>query len=176
MSEQNPTNKADELYQRAYGPPRPKPTAPMSPGHRALLVLTVVVALAVTGYTLLQIPSMPEEIPMRYGFDGSIYAYGPPTSALWLSLLMAVLVLFIAWFSTKPHWMNYPFTITEDNAEQAYRVSQHMMVQLAAAITLTTVGMVSPWVDWPFVWLTGVGTALAAVACLIGVIRIFRAR
>lgn len=176
MSEQNPENKADELFERAYGPPRPKPEAPMGPGHRALLALSLVTILAVAGYTILQIPSMPEEVPVRFGFDGTVSATGSPMSALWLSLLMAAMVLFIAWFSTKPHWMNYPFMITEDNAEQAYRVSQQMMVQLAAAVTLATVGMASPWVEWPLVWLTGGGTVLVAVVCLIGIIRVFRAR
>lgn len=177
MSEQDPAqNKADELYERAYGPARPTPEEPMDPGHRALLVLSVVTALAVTGYTALQITSMPEEIPVRFGFDGSIHSYGSAMTALWLPLGMTALVLFIAWFSTKPHWLNYPFVVTAENAQRAYRVGQQTMVQISSAVVIAMIGMVSAWVGWPLVWLTGIGTAVLTVMAVVGIIRIIRAR
>lgn len=176
MSEQNPKNKADELYQRAYGPPRPKPTAPMSPGHRALLVLTVVAVLAVTGYTILQIPSMPEEIPVHFGFDGTVNRYGSPMTALWLALLMIVLTLATAWFSSKPHWMNYPFPVTEDNAPRLYLIGQQMMVHMAATLAVITVGIMSSWLDWPLFWLVSTGVIAMLVLVAVDIVRLFRAR
>lgn len=176
MSEQKPTSKADELYERAWGPPRPKPEFSMDPGHRALLALSVVTTLAVTGYTILQIPSMPEQIPVSFGFDGTVYSYGSPMTALWLPLATAALVLFMAWFSTKPHWLNYPYMLTGENAQRAYRVGQQMMVQITSAVVLALLGIVSSWVGWPLFWLTGTGTALLLLLTVVSIIRLIRVR
>lgn len=176
MSEQKPTSKADELYRRAWGPPRPKPETSMDPGHRALLALSVMITLAVAGYTALQIPSMPEQIPVHFGFDGSVNRYGSPMTALWLPLMMVAITLFVAWFSTKPQWMNYPFVLTEENAERVYLVGRQMMVHTAASLAAVTIGMVSHWVGWPLYWLTGTGVVLMVAASVLNIVRLFRAR
>lgn len=169
-------SKADRLYRQAYGDPRPKPEFTMDPLHLALVVLSVVTALVMPVLIALRVPEVPEQIPVHFNVFGEVNRYGSPWTALWVTGGLAVTVLLISWISFKPHWFNYPFIITAENAQRAYRIGQQLMVQIAALMAAATFGSAASWLGWGLFWLVPMSVAVLLALTVIHIIRTFRAR
>lgn len=74
-------------------------------------------------------PELPERIPMHFDVKGTPDSWGGKTS-VWVPLLFNIpLSWFVFWLAGKPHWLNYPYEITPDNAESEYtRMSKALRV------------------------------------------------
>ncbi len=70
---------------------RPKPDFTLDPFHRGLLTASVAAAVLASVYTLLQIPSMPEEVPIHWSGGGTV-SYRSRGSIAWPILLVMLCV------------------------------------------------------------------------------------
>ncbi|GAA1455317.1 DUF1648 domain-containing protein [Nesterenkonia lacusekhoensis] len=122
---------------------RPQPAVRMDPFHRGLLASSVAVAVLVSVYTLLQIPSMSEEVPVRWGFSGDV-TYGSPATMIWPVLGLLVGTLGCAVLARYPRIYNYPRELNERNVQRQYRNGAQLMVWTTASLAMTTLGMALP--------------------------------
>ena len=72
-------------------------------------------------------PSLPSTIPVHYGFAGQPDAWGGKIELLELPAVSILLYLGLTVLARYPHKLNYPWTITERNAEQQYRLAKSLV-------------------------------------------------
>ncbi len=77
---------------------------------------------------------LPPRIPLKFGFQGQPIAWGSAHS-IWTipGLAIGMMVLFLALF-TVPHVHNYPWDVTEKNAERLYRLSRKFLLLMLVFI------------------------------------------
>src|SRR5260370_8870297 len=71
--------------------------------------------------------SLPTTIPVHYGFSGQPDAWGGKIELLELPVVSVLLYLGLTWLARYPHKFNYPWTITERNAEKQYRLAKFLV-------------------------------------------------
>jgi len=91
---------------------------------------------------------LPESIPTHFDFAGRVDAWGDKTDIL---LLFGLSILFYAgltWLSRYPQKFNYPWKISENNAERQYHLASNFVkvielrsVWLFAIISLQMIGI-----------------------------------
>ncbi|MGO2053329.1 MAG: DUF1648 domain-containing protein [Glutamicibacter sp.] len=108
---------------------------------RTLRAVTLLGAILVSAWILVQYPSMPEIVPTHFDLTGQPDDFSEKTSVLWISGVMVAMIFLIMWLSTKPKSLNYPNAITEENAQFIYREGERMMVCIAAALLLIYLGI-----------------------------------
>src|SRR5712692_3504798 len=67
--------------------------------------------------------SLPSTIPVHYGLSGQPDAWGGRIELLDLPVVSVILYVGLTWLARYPHRLN-PWTITERNAEQLYRLAK----------------------------------------------------
>lgn len=117
--------------------PKGRPTYRAAPDAVTKWLRNGAVALTLlTGVALLaSYPSLPNEIPTHFTFAGEADGWGPKSTIFILVAIFTVLTLGISWLSSRPQLLNYPFVITEDNAQACYREAVRMMVWLSVGIS-----------------------------------------
>jgi uncharacterized membrane protein len=76
--------------------------------------------------------SLPDRVPIHFGFDGRPDSWGRRYILLALPIVAILLYVGMSVMSRYPHTYNYPWRITEENAEWAYR-SARLLVGLLKA-------------------------------------------
>ncbi len=71
--------------------------------------------------------TLPGTIPVHYGFSGRPDAWGGKIELLELPVVSILLYLGLTLLARYPHKLNYPWTITERNAEQQYRLAKSLV-------------------------------------------------
>jgi len=71
--------------------------------------------------------TLPGTIPVHYGFSGRPDAWGGKIELLELPAVSILLYLGLTLLARYPHKLNYPWTITERNAEQQYRLAKSLV-------------------------------------------------
>ena len=66
---------------------------------------------------------LPEVIPSHFGFDGEADGFNDMNSIWTLPVIGVMIYLGMAILIKYPHIFNYPKEITEENAEQMYRIA-----------------------------------------------------
>ena len=85
---------------------------------------------------MLSYNDLPDTIPRHYNFTGRPDGYGEK-SILFILLALAILTYLIMTFSLRfPHLFNYPFEITEENAERQYKNSALLVRALKIIVTV----------------------------------------
>jgi uncharacterized membrane protein len=77
---------------------------------------------------------LPSTIPVHYGFSGQPDAWGGKAELLALPVVSVLLYLGLTWLARYPHKLNYPWTITERNAEQQYRLAKSLVGAVKALL------------------------------------------
>jgi uncharacterized membrane protein len=106
--------------------------------------------------------NLPDTIPIHFNFKGEAGGFGAK-STIWvlpvLGLLMYYGMNFIA-NKVKPHLMNYPVEVTEENASQLYSMSIKLLVLLNFLIavifvilTIEIIGIAFKWSQPRLSWL-----------------------
>ncbi len=124
---------------------RPQPDFTLDPLHRGLLTTSVAVAVLVSVYTLLQIPSMPEEVPIHWSAGGTV-SYGSRGSIAFPILLLLACVIGTAVMTRYPRIFSFPFDLTEHNVQVQYRNAVQMMVWTTVSLAIMNVGTALPWI------------------------------
>ena len=71
--------------------------------------------------------SLPSTIPVHYGLSGQPDAWGGKIELLELPVVSILLYLGLTLLARYPDKLNYPWTITERNAEQQYRLAKSLV-------------------------------------------------
>ena len=101
-----------------------------------LVEIAALVGVLLTVVVIVQSwPTLPDTIPTHFGVSGQPDAWGSRVS-LWLLPGISILLVYIPLtiFSRFPHIGNYPWNITEENAETQYQLARSMMGWLKAEI------------------------------------------
>jgi uncharacterized membrane protein len=126
-----------------------------SKGNRPRLKLprtsleTTLEILAVAGLTLglynliASYSALPASIPVHFDFKGEVDSWGGKKTIWLLGGLLVVIYVSLTLVSRIPHLYNYPWEITEENAERQYRISRTFITLLKAEIVWLFAGMIS---------------------------------
>lgn len=103
---------------------------------RLMEVLALLLFLAAPIYFIVMYPSLPDQIPTRFGFDGEVTAQASKATniLMYVASFMTYLMLTVITFVPQSH--NYPVNVTADNAQQLYRISVTMLRVLKLCIML----------------------------------------
>lgn len=95
-----------------------------------------VIALAGLIFELLVIAmhwgELPERIPVHFGVSGDPDAWGSRKMLLLLPLVSGAMYLFLTLLARSPQHFNYPFEITQENAERQYAIGQSLVAWVKA--------------------------------------------
>lgn len=80
---------------------------------------------------------LPDKVPAHYGFSGEVTRYGGKWELLILPIISIFLYVFMHIVAKYPHKHNYPIEITEENAEEAYRISYWLISVMKDIILIT---------------------------------------
>lgn len=93
-------------------------------------VAAIAVAAVCLLVTAIAYPSLPEMIPFHFGATGEPDSWEPRSLALVNPVIFGVIIVGMSLLSRHPRILNYAGVITEDNAQQIYRLGEQMIVQL----------------------------------------------
>lgn len=109
----------------------------------------VVEALAIAGIVMslaalfCSWSDLPDRIPMHYGFGGKPDAYSGQWTVIVLPIIAIVMYAGLSLIRKIPHYYNYPWPITEDNAAAMYKIS----IVLIACIKMEVVWLFT-YIEW----------------------------
>ena len=76
---------------------------------------------------MLQWNRLPPQVPSHFGLSGEPDAWSSRSTILILPLIAAVIYVSLTLLTRIPHTYNYPWPITDANAEEQYRLSQRLL-------------------------------------------------
>lgn len=115
---------------------RPIIEVPKEPLDWFLEGLAWITVFAMFAYPLYHYGNLPDEIPIHFGPNGQVDAYGPKRSIWILPIISLITFLIFFILNLSPHIFNYPTKITEDNALVQYQAATRLMRLLNAIITV----------------------------------------
>jgi hypothetical protein len=136
-----------------------------------------------TTFTLRAWPTLPESVPLHFGFNGRPDAWGGAGSLAVLLALSWGLYLALSLVQRIPHHYNYPVPVTAENARRLYLLGRQLvfglkLILMAAfavlicAIVMIARGQLRSLSVW---YLPGVLLSVGLVLG-IGIVRMTRAR
>ena len=94
------------------------------------LVLEVAAAAAIILHVLLLSRAwltLPDTIPVHFGISGQPDKWGQKAELLVLPVLGLLLYVGLTWISRYAHKFNYPWEVTQQNAERQYRLARLLL-------------------------------------------------
>jgi uncharacterized membrane protein len=107
--------------------PQPRLDVPKKPTDRAIELVGYGALLMLFGIPAIFYYSLPESIPVHYGFDGVPGRYGPRNMIWLLPGIGIVLYAGMMWLVNYPHLFNYPVRLTTKNIYRQYRYAQRVL-------------------------------------------------
>ena len=116
--------------------PRPRLDVPKEPSDRAIELVGYGALLMLFGIPAIFYYSLPETIPIHYGFDGVPDDYGP-RHMIWLLPGIGIAVYAgLMWLAHYPHWFNYPVRLTTENIYRQYRYAQRLLRMISTLVVV----------------------------------------
>ncbi len=145
---------------------------------KVISVLCAVVVVVTLARVILAWGSLPNTIPVHYGFDGQIDEWGSKTRIFVVPVLLLVLHIGIEIVERHPKWWNTSVKVTSKNRDGVYRAAAALLasmkavlvVSLSAVSAVQVGGGAQPWFLFPAIIL-----ALAAVV-IFWIVRLRRLR
>lgn len=106
---------------------RPRLDVPKKPTDRAIELVGYGALLMLFGIPAIFYYSLPETIPVHFGFDGVPGRFGPRHMIWLLPGIGIVLYAGLMWLVNYPHLLNYPVRLTTDNIYRQYRYAQRLL-------------------------------------------------
>jgi uncharacterized membrane protein len=113
---------------------RPKLQLDQSMLEHALGLASIAGILYTTVQLYLVWDHLPTRIPTHFGVSGRPDGWGGKTSLLVLLAVSVGMFLMLTVISRFPHWCNFPWRITEENAERQYRIVKDMLAWMKAEL------------------------------------------
>lgn len=151
---------------------RPERVYRTGPWTQRLRMVSLVAICAITFAVLIGYPTLPDVIPTHFTFQGEADGHGARESVLWLSAVMLICAVLLAWLSTKPRSFNYPGTVTRENAQRIYREGERMMVWLLAAVVVIYCGLAVQIFTGAGMVLVVFGLVAMVASVLVGLLRL----
>lgn len=107
---------------------RPKLSIPRSVSERVGQALAIAGILACVSVLALNFSDLPEKIPQHFGMGGNPDAWSGQWS-LW-AILITNIVMFVGLSLVEkiPHYYNYAWPITRENAPRMYRLARELIL------------------------------------------------
>lgn len=155
---------------------RPKPDFVLDPLNRALLLISLLVPVLLIVLFAVQMPSMPEQVPVQFGLDGSVNRYGSPWEGLWTAVGAAAVIVGVAILARYPRVFNYPVELTGSNVQAQYKNAVQMLVWLNVSMAVMAMGLTALWIDLLWINLVWAGLVLMGVSMVFFIRRMFKLR
>jgi len=81
---------------------------------------------------------LPQKVPVQFGTSGTPDAWGSKTILLGLMGIALVVYLGLTLVGRIPHLYNYPYPVTEANAERQYLLARSLVVALRTEIVVVS--------------------------------------
>jgi uncharacterized membrane protein len=108
----------------------------MRPSEHAINVVASFGVAATIAMVILAWRTLPDRIAHHFDFAGSPDAWGGPSVLLLLPAISVAMYAMLTFVAHSPHRFNYPWPITEQNAERQYRITLSMLLMLKAEIAI----------------------------------------
>ncbi|MGH3652512.1 hypothetical protein [Glutamicibacter sp.] len=154
---------------------RPARTYQSGKAVKALRIASVLGALLICAWMLWEYRGIADTAATNPDAGGTTGRYGHGPQMLWGSTAMLATILLIAWGSKHPARLNYPFQITEQNAQPVYREGERTLAWVAGALMVLDLGLARGSIGAASAGLEAAGLLLLAAAGAIGIMRIIRA-
>lgn len=155
---------------------RPRPDFSLDPLHRSLMLISVVVPVLLTAFIAVRMPSMPAQVPVQFGLDGTVNRYGSPWEGLWTAAGAAAVIIGVAVLARFPRVFNYPVELTSSNIQVQYKNAVQMMVWLNVSMAVLVMGLMALWIDLLWINLVWVGLVLMGVSMVFFIRRMLKLR
>ena len=109
---------------------RPKIRPPWSGVDRFLQATGWAGAVAIVIAFIVGLLRLPDRVPVHFGFAGRPDRWGVPAELLFVMVIALALFAFLTFLTRIPHLYNYPWPITEENAERQYALSRRLVLLL----------------------------------------------
>jgi uncharacterized membrane protein len=116
---------------------RPKLSIPLTPTDISAEVLALAALVCSAVIRFLIVPKLANVIPTHFDASGAADLWGPKTTIYPLFYIVIWTYVGLTILSRFPHFFNYPWPITEENAQAQYRIARSMMIWMKAEILLT---------------------------------------
>ncbi len=114
---------------------RPKINPPLSVFDIILESLAALFVLWMIATLIMDYPALPERVPTHFNASGEADDWGGKPSLLLLPVIAVVLYAGLTILNRFPYAFNYPFEITEENAERQYRLAKTMVITVKMMVT-----------------------------------------
>lgn len=135
---------------------RPKIKLELTPTDKIFEILGWTSVLAIWVLTITNYTNLPDTIPVHYNMAGQVDGFGDKVNILTLPLIATVLFVSLTILNKFPHILNYPASITADNALRQYtnatrliRYLKFIIVVIFGLISLQTIRNVSEQTNGP---------------------------
>jgi uncharacterized membrane protein len=105
---------------------RPKLTLPFSAVDRGLIGFATLGLVLNFALVLYYLPQIPEQVPMKFSFSGEPVAWSGRSMIWLLPALSAFIFALLLLIARVPQVHNFPWTVTERNAQGFYRLSRQL--------------------------------------------------
>ena len=122
---------------------RPRIDIPRSGFEKTVEALAVVGVLASFYLLIFCYNKLPEKIPMHFGFGGKPDAFSGKWTVVALPIIGLAMYAGMSLIRKIPHYYNYPWPITKENAPKMYQIS---------IVLITTVKMEVVWMFTYIQW------------------------
>jgi uncharacterized membrane protein len=100
---------------------RPKIKLKLTTGDKILEAAAIILLLILWETTLSRYSNLPDSIPIHFNSAGKVDEHGSKQSILFIPVIATIIYFGMTILSGMPHILNYPSTITAENAERQYR-------------------------------------------------------
>jgi uncharacterized membrane protein len=115
---------------------RPRIHVPLSHLDRFLIVSNWLLICVLFIIVFVQLPTLPEQIPVHYNAAGEADAYGGKYSILFIPIMGLVISIGLSILTRYPHIFNYPVKITEANAARQYAYATQFLRAVCLSCTI----------------------------------------
>ncbi len=152
------TYKESPVTQKNMMKERKLKTVPFGRYGRTLQFLTLAVSICILGSGIIHYLLLPERVPVHFGWSGKPGRYGSKTELLFISILIALIPLFILFLvqkrfkiHNKASWLiNLPSAFTRSAVLPSYRQSywfnRYFEVLLEVAVLLSAFLLYEEWI------------------------------
>lgn len=109
---------------------RPDVKIRLSTFYHVLNMAAAGLILGATVWIIVIWGDIPETIPVHFDLQGNPDAWGSKSTLGTMPLVAGLMYLFMSYFGARPQMANYPWKITEENAEDQYRLTRELIVWL----------------------------------------------
>lgn len=95
--------------------------------ERFFSFLSILIFIGCIIFLLFMWKEIPDKVPAHYGLSGEVDRWGSKWELLIILFINIFLYIIMHTLGKKPHLHNYPIPITEENVEEAYKISRTMM-------------------------------------------------